>query len=94
MLETKSHLVLRMTELRIGQDLLLQALNKVLSLASSAAAKKSDCLNWHNMLLSTSGFLRTISTVSGKDINIFVDQWMYPFHMNMNIILVNKFMSH
>ena len=78
MLQTKSHLVLRMIELRIGQDLLLQAFNKVLSLASSAAAKKSDYLNWHNMLLSTTGFLRTISTVSGKDINIFVDQWMYP----------------
>lgn len=23
-------------------------------------------------------FLKSISTVSGKDINVFVDQWMYP----------------
>lgn len=76
MLKTKSHLVMRMMELRIGQDLLLQACNKVLSLASSAAAKRSDSTPWCNMLLSTTGFLKTISTVSGKDINIFVDQWI------------------
>lgn len=83
MLKTKSHLVMRMMELRIGQDLLLQACNKVLSLASSAAAKRSDSTPWCNMLLSTTGFLKTISTVSGKDINIFVDQWMYPFRKGL-----------
>jgi len=75
-LEKKSHLIMRMIELRIGQDLLLQAFNKVLSLASSGSSKCSDFLNWNNMLLSTSGFLRTISTVSGKDINLFLDKWL------------------
>ena len=79
MLETKSHLILRMIELRIGQDLLMQVFNKQLSLATTAAARRSDCLHWHSMLMSTNGFLKTISTVSGKDINVFVDQWMYPF---------------
>lgn len=26
-------------------------------------------------------FLKSISTVSGKDINVFVDQWMYPVNI-------------
>lgn len=84
MLETKSHLIMRMIELRIGQDLLMQTFNKIMSLATTAAARRSDSSNWHSMLLSTTGFLKTISTVSGKDINVFVDQWMYPFHFNFN----------
>ena len=82
MLETKSHLIMRMIELRIGQDLLMQTFNKIMSLATTAAARRSDSSNWHSMLLSTTGFLKTISTVSGKDINVFVDQWMYPFLLN------------
>ena len=81
MLETKSHLIMRMIELRIGQDLLMQTFNKIMSLATTAATRRSDSSNWHSMLLSTTGFLKTISTVSGKDINVFVDQWMYPFHI-------------
>ncbi|XP_065647290.1 transcription initiation factor TFIID subunit 2 isoform X3 [Hydra vulgaris] len=76
MIGTKSHFVMRIIELRIGQDLLLQAFNKSLSLASAAAAKNTDMMLWSNMLLSTTGFLKTISTVSGKDINIFLDQWI------------------
>eukprot|EP00794_Sanderia_malayensis_P014061 gene14062-15527_t len=76
MLKTKSHLVLRMVDLRIGQDLLLQALNKVLSLATTAsAASHSEHMAWSNLLISTTGFLKTISSVSGKDINNIMDQW-------------------
>ena len=86
MLETKSHLIMRMIELRIGQDLLMQTFNKILSLATTAAARRSDSSNWHSMLLSTTGFLKTISTVSGKDINVFVDQWMYPFSIPHRLI--------
>ena len=58
--------LVRCIELRIGQDLLLQAFNKVLSLSCSAATKKGEYLNWPSMLLSTTGFMRTISTVSGE----------------------------
>ena len=83
MMETKSHLVMRMIELRIGQDLLLQTFNKVLSLTSSAATKKSDSTQWQNMMLSTVGFLKTISTVSGKDIKVFVDKWVYLFFLEV-----------
>ena len=79
MMMIKSHLVMRMIELRVGQDLLLQALNKALSLATAAASKRQEFQHWTDMLISTAGFLRTIFTVSGKDINIFVDQWMYLF---------------
>ena len=77
---------MRIIELRIGQDLLLQAFNKSLSLASAAAAKHTDFLLWSNMLLSTTGFLKTISTVSGKDINMFLDQWMYLFNEFLDFV--------
>ncbi|XP_067032704.1 transcription initiation factor TFIID subunit 2-like isoform X1 [Acropora muricata] len=73
---SKSHLVMRMIEMRIGQEPLLQVFNKLLSLANSAAQPKADYSLWTNLLLSTSGFLKSISTVSGKDINVFVDQWI------------------
>lgn len=73
---SKSHLVMRMIEMRIGQEPLLQVFNKLLSLANSAAQPKADYSLWTNLLLSTNGFLKSISTVSGKDINVFVDQWI------------------
>ncbi|XP_048582004.1 transcription initiation factor TFIID subunit 2 isoform X3 [Nematostella vectensis] len=73
---SKSHLVLRMIEIRIGQEPLLQVFNKLLSLANTTAQPKVDSSLWRNLLLSTSGFLKSISTVSGKDINVFIDQWI------------------
>ncbi|XP_031558269.1 transcription initiation factor TFIID subunit 2-like [Actinia tenebrosa] len=73
---SKAHLVLRMIENRIGQEPLLQVFNKLLSLANTTAQPKVDPSLWKNLLASTSGFLKSISTVSGKDINVFVDQWI------------------
>eukprot|EP00795_Rhopilema_esculentum_P015795 gene15795-7100_t len=56
MLKTKAHLVIRMIDGRIGQELLLQALNKALSLASTAAsANHSEHMTWNNLLISTTG---------------------------------------
>ncbi|XP_046847633.1 transcription initiation factor TFIID subunit 2-like [Xenia sp. Carnegie-2017] len=73
---SKAHLVMRLIEMRIGLEPLLQVFNKLLSLAKSAV-KSKDINLWKNMLLSTNGFLRSISIVSGKDLNVFVDQWIY-----------------
>lgn len=33
---------------------------------------------WSQMLVSTSGFLKSISNVSGKDIGPLIKQWVYP----------------
>lgn len=39
-------------------------------------------------------FLKSISTVSGKDINVFVDQWMYPNKLILlEIITFSAFFS-
>ncbi|XP_033645134.1 transcription initiation factor TFIID subunit 2-like isoform X1 [Asterias rubens] len=89
MMRVKAHLVMRLIELRIGQDLLLQVFNKLLSLATSAATLKFITNSWGNMLLSTSGFLKSLSTVSGKDLSLFLDQWVYQggivqFHGSFN----------
>ncbi|XP_071965911.1 transcription initiation factor TFIID subunit 2-like [Antedon mediterranea] len=77
MLANKSHLVLRLIELRIGPELLLQVFNKLLSLATAAAQQKFFLANaWYNLLLSTPGFLKALSNVSGKDLTSFIEQWV------------------
>ena len=78
--KTKSMLIIRMLEDRIGRELLLQVFNKLLSLAATASQQKisQNLLNaWNNMLLSTSSFSKAIFTVTGKDISTFLDQWVY-----------------
>uniref|UniRef100_A0A1B6LDU4 Transcription initiation factor TFIID subunit 2 n=1 Tax=Graphocephala atropunctata TaxID=36148 RepID=A0A1B6LDU4_9HEMI len=72
----KAHLVIRMLEHRIGYELLLQVLNKQLSLASNAAAQKQSAGLWSHMLISTNVFTKAIFTVTGKDMAVFVDQWV------------------
>ncbi|VVD00434.1 unnamed protein product [Leptidea sinapis] len=72
----KSHLVLRMLEQRIGQELLLQVFNKQLSLATNAANTKIGSGMWGHLLLSTNLFVKAIFTVTGKEMAVFVDQWV------------------
>ncbi|XP_013190078.1 transcription initiation factor TFIID subunit 2 [Amyelois transitella] len=72
----KSHLVLRMLEQRIGQELLLQVFNKQLSLATQAANTKIGSRLWGQLLLSTNSFVKAIFTVTGKHMAVFVDQWV------------------
>ncbi|XP_060578386.1 transcription initiation factor TFIID subunit 2-like [Ruditapes philippinarum] len=77
MYNKKSMLILRMLEARIGATLLLQVLNKLQALAYTASQQKFVSNSWSNMLLSTNSFLKIISTVTGKDIQPFIDQWIY-----------------
>ena len=51
-------------------------LNKILSLAVNASSQKFTSHNWGNMMLSTSVFLKCISTVTGKDLHMFIEQWV------------------
>ncbi|XP_059158232.1 transcription initiation factor TFIID subunit 2-like [Physella acuta] len=73
----KARLVVRMLEIKIGTELLLQVLNKLLSLAYNASQQTFGLTSWTNMLLSTSSFLKIIFTVTGKDIEPFIDIWVY-----------------
>ena len=75
---SKASIVLRMLSLRIGKDVLLKVIQKVLSicLQSSKSEKHSD---WATMLVSTYGFVRLIHTVSGKDISSFMHNWVCSF---------------
>lgn len=75
-LRKKAHLVIRMLEHRIGQELLLQVFNKQLSLAANAAQQKIDSGLWSHMLISTNVFAKAIFTVTGKDMAVFIDQWV------------------
>lgn len=76
----KAVLVVRMLEDRIGRELLLQVFNKLLTLAGIAAQQKmmSSAPNvWNNILLSTSTFSKAIFTVTGKEIDHFLNEWVY-----------------
>lgn len=72
----KALLVMRMLEHRIGQQLLLQVFNKQLSLAANAASQKIGSGLWGHMLISTNVFTKAIFTVTGKDMAVFIDQWV------------------
>ncbi|MEJ1287794.1 TATA-box binding protein associated factor 2 [Cricetulus griseus] len=50
--------------------------NKLLSLASTASSQKFQSHMWSQMLVSTYGFLKSISNVSGKDIQPLIKQWV------------------
>lgn len=75
-LHKKACLVMRMLEHRIGQELLLQVFNKQLSLATNAAQQKIGSGLWGHMLISTNVFTKAIFTVTGKDMAVFIDQWV------------------
>lgn len=72
----KAHLIIRMLEHRIGQELLLQVFNKQLALASNAATTKIGAGLWHHLLISTDIFVKSIITATGKDMSVFMDQWV------------------
>ncbi|KAI0209910.1 Transcription initiation factor TFIID subunit 2 [Lamellibrachia satsuma] len=77
MYDRKSGLIIRMLEIRVGQELLLQVFNKLLALAMNAAQQKFTSNTWSNMSLATITFLKCISTVTGKDIQAFMEQWVH-----------------
>ena len=58
-----------------------QVFNKLLSLASTASSQKYQSHMWSQMLVSTHGFLKSISNVSGKDIGPLIKQWVYPSNL-------------
>jgi transcription initiation factor TFIID subunit 2 len=71
---TRAFLIIHMIELRIGRDQLHQVFNKMLSLASTACDSISYG-SWSNLLLSVSGLMKLVHTVSGKDITLMMEQW-------------------
>ena len=83
----KAHLTVRMLANRIGDMQLIQVLNKQLSLANTASIQNKNNPNqWVNMIINTLAFTRSIFMVTGKDMGVFMDQWVRTggharFHM-------------
>jgi len=75
-MEKKAHLVVRMLEHRLGQQQFLQVLNKLLALASNARTAKADSRAWQSMVWNTNTFTKSIFSVTGKDMVVFMDQWV------------------
>lgn len=55
---------------------MLQVFNKQLALATNAATTKIGSRLWHHLYISTNVFTKAIFTVTGKDMQTFVDQWV------------------
>lgn len=54
----------------------MQVFNKQLSLATNAVQQKVETGLWSHMLISTNVFTKAIFTVTGKDMAVFIDQWV------------------
>jgi transcription initiation factor TFIID subunit 2 len=71
----KSFLVIRTIEDAIGNDVLLQVLNKLLAAATQASNQKYE--QWSsNFVVSTESFLKLVSSISSKDLKPIIDQWV------------------
>ncbi len=51
-------------------------LNKQLSLAHNASQVVKSPVQWANMVINTASFTRSIFMVTGKDMDVFMDQWV------------------
>ncbi|OWA54791.1 Transcription initiation factor TFIID subunit 2 [Hypsibius exemplaris] len=72
----KAGLVIRMLEERIGPQMLAQVLNKMLSLAATAAVA-ADHDAWAGLLLTTDDLIKSINLLTAKEINPFFDKWVF-----------------
>lgn len=88
---TKSFLIMRMLENYLGRELLLQVFNKMLSLAQIAAPQKTNHAIWFHLHASTSSFIWAISTVTGKNIETFLKQWVFQ---GGHVKLTGSFVFH
>ncbi|EDW04189.1 transcription initiation factor TFIID subunit 2 [Drosophila grimshawi] len=88
-LRRKSHLVIRMLEHRIGQQMLFRVFNKQLALATNAAGTKIEAGLWSQLLISTNSFIKSIFTVTGSDMSLCMDQWVRTGgHVKFSVISV------
>ena len=51
-------------------------MNKQLSLATTASQALKSPSAWTNMVINTDSFKKSIFTVTGKDMGVFIDQWI------------------
>ncbi|CDW56052.1 RNase T and Dus and Peptidase M1 domain containin g protein [Trichuris trichiura] len=93
----KATFLFRMLEKRLGKEIFLQVLNKLLSITSFASQQQLQPGQWSHMLLSCESFCRCVSNVSGQDLETFLDQWIrrgghadfnveYAFNRKRNMI--------
>ncbi|VDN05542.1 unnamed protein product [Thelazia callipaeda] len=73
----KGHLVMRMLSQRLGKELFLQVIQKILSVAMQASQLQKDPSSWQHMAVSTESFFRTVSSVTGQELPTFLEQWIH-----------------
>ncbi|TRY83311.1 hypothetical protein DNTS_006037 [Danionella cerebrum] len=86
MFQCKAHLVMRLIENRISMEFMLQVFNKLLSLASTASSQKYQSHMWSQMLVSTSGFLKSISNVLRDQSGVVKFFGSFAFNRKRNVL--------
>jgi transcription initiation factor TFIID subunit 2 len=74
--EKKAHLVLRLIDDFIGNDVMVQMINRILSNAQDSSTQKYLSKTWHDLMLSTESFLKLLASITAKDIRPLLDQWV------------------
>ncbi|CAF0780491.1 unnamed protein product [Adineta ricciae] len=73
----KAHLVVRMIDDFIGREIMMQILNKLMCLATTACLKDASLSSRSRLHISSKSFSRVVSTLTTKDIQALLTQWVY-----------------
>uniref|UniRef100_A0A1I7UH72 Transcription initiation factor TFIID subunit 2 n=1 Tax=Caenorhabditis tropicalis TaxID=1561998 RepID=A0A1I7UH72_9PELO len=72
----KGFLMMRMLQKRIGLEPFMRVLHRVLTVGLDMSEKKVTPAAWRHLLTTTEAFFRSVSSVTGKEIPTFLDQWV------------------
>lgn len=72
----KGFLTMRMLQKRIGAEPFMRVLHRVLTVGLDMSEKKTTPAAWRHLLSTTEAFFRSVSSVTGREIPSFLDQWV------------------
>uniref|UniRef100_A0A8R1I2D4 Transcription initiation factor TFIID subunit 2 n=1 Tax=Caenorhabditis japonica TaxID=281687 RepID=A0A8R1I2D4_CAEJA len=72
----KGFLTMRMLQKRIGLEPFMRVLHRVLTVGLDMSERKTTPAAWRHLLTTTDAFFRSVSSVTGREIPSFLDQWV------------------
>ncbi|EGT36395.1 hypothetical protein CAEBREN_08215 [Caenorhabditis brenneri] len=72
----KGFITMRMLQKRIGLEPFMRVLHRVLTVGLDMSEKKATPAAWRHLLTTTEAFFRSVSSVTGREIPTFLDQFV------------------
>ncbi|EFO92138.1 CRE-TAF-2 protein [Caenorhabditis remanei] len=72
----KGFLTMRMLQKRIGLEPFMRVLHRLLTVGLDMSEKKTTPAAWRHLLISTEAFFRSVSSVTGREIPTFLEQFV------------------